>query len=236
MLGSGSDFFAVKSANLARSILLIVLICERYGRRLTVSMSHGNARQRFYPRQMTANGGWSRARTKGTAARATATLLLAAVLGCAAKLAPIDTRAVTAVDDISNVDRGTAYSRALIWFDNNHGRAGIRVTNRDPETATIVGSGEMQCHSSVGAGLRAMGMGFNQNYLRFNVEFQARDGRFKISFTELFYYVTDIRYSGSNLTQGPSSKAEVDTLYRECLRPLEMGLARAVATSSSSDF
>jgi hypothetical protein len=76
----------------------------------------------------------------------------------------------------------------------------------------IVGSGEMQCHSSVGATLRAMGLGFNQNYLRFNLEFQAKGDRFRIVFTDLFYYVTDIRYASSNLAQGPSNQAEVDTL------------------------
>lgn len=163
-------------------------------------------------------------------------IVLAAVPGCAAKLAPLDVRAVTKVSDIRDVNKESAYSRALIWFENNHDRAGVRVTSRDPETATIVGSGEMQCHASVGSGLRAMGMGFNQNYLRFNLEFQARDGRLRVAFTELFYYVTDIRYSGSNLAQGPSNKAEVDALYQDCLKPLEDSLVRAVGGPTDAAF
>jgi hypothetical protein len=163
-------------------------------------------------------------------------LVLAALPGCATRLAPIDVRAVTNVNDVRDVNKQTAYSRALIWFENNHDRAGIRVTSHDPETATIVGSGEMQCHSSVGSGLRAMGLGLNQNYLRFNVEFQARDGRFRIAFTELFYYLTDIRYSGSNLAQGPSNRPEVDALYQDCLKPLETSLMHAVGGSPDLDF
>lgn len=163
-------------------------------------------------------------------------MALAGLPGCAARLAPLDVRAVTKVNDMPDVDKKTAYSRALIWFDNNHDRAGIRVTSRDAETATIVGSGEMQCHSSVGSGLRAMGMGFNQNYLRFNIEFHAGDGRFRVAFTELFYYVTDIRYSGSNLAQGPSNQTEVDALYQDCLKPLEASLVRAVGGPADSAF
>ena len=130
---------------------------------------------------------------------------------CARRLAPVDVRAVSRVDDVGDMNKETAYSRALVWFqNNNHDRAGIQVTSSDADTATIVGTGEMQCHSSVGAGLRAMGLGFNQNYLRFNMEFQAKDGRFRIAFTDLFYYVTDIRYASSNLAQGP---------YRRTLMP-----------------
>jgi hypothetical protein len=113
------------------------------------------------------------------------------VASCARRLAPIDVRTVSRVVEVRDVARDTAYSRALVWFENNHGSAGIRVTSSDPATATIVSSGEMQCSSSVGSGLRAMGLGLNQNYLRFNLTFQAKDDRFRIAFGELFYYVTD---------------------------------------------
>jgi hypothetical protein len=163
-------------------------------------------------------------------------LVLAAFSGCARQLAPIDVRAVTRVNDVHNVDTQKAYSRALVWFENNHDRAGIKVTSSDPSTATISGTGEMQCHSSVGAGLRAMGMGFNQNYLRFNMEFQARGERFKIAFTELFYYIKDIRYASSNLAQGPSNQEEVNTLYEDCLKPLEVSLIRAIEGPANSAF
>ena len=135
------------------------------------------------------------------------------------------------------VSKDTAYSQAVVWFENNHDRAGIRVTTRDPDTATIVGTGEMQCNASVGSGLRAMGLGANQNYLRFNVAFQAKDGRFRIVFSELYYYVTDMRYNTNSLQQGPANRAEVDALYRECLQPLEVSLLRAVnAHRADSDF
>src|SRR2546428_1095702 len=147
---------------------------------------------------------------------------------CARHVAPIDVRAVARVDDVRGVEKDEAYSRALVWFQNNHDRAGIQVTTSDPDAARIVGSGEMQCHSSVGSGLRAMGLGFNQNYLRFNLEFQAKDGRFRIAFTDLFYYVTDIRYASSNLAQGPSDQADVVALYRDCLKGLESSLLQAL--------
>jgi len=147
----------------------------------------------------------------------------------------MDVRAVARVDDVRGVEKDAAYSRALVWFQNNHDRAGIQVTTSDPDAARIVGSGEMQCHSSVGSGLRAMGLGFNQNYLRFNLEFQARDDRVRIVFTDLFYYLTDIRYASSNLAQGPSNHTEVDTLYRDCLKGLEDGLVQAVR-GRTADF
>jgi len=95
--------------------------------------------------------------------------------------------------------------------------------------------GEMQCHSSVGSGLRAMGLGFNQNYLRFNLEFQARDDRVRIVFTDLFYYLTDIRYASSNLAQGPSNQADVDALYRDCLKGLEDSLVQTLR-GRTADF
>jgi hypothetical protein len=131
-------------------------------------------------------------------------VLLAA--SCARRLAPVDIRAVSRVNDVPGIARDVAYARALVWFENDHGRAGIRVTSRDPATATIVASAEMQCHSAVGAGLRAMGLGFNQNYLRFVADFQAKDDRFRITFSDLYYYIKDIRYESSSLAQGPSSQ------------------------------
>lgn len=156
---------------------------------------------------------------------------------CARRLAPLDVRTVSKVNDVASVDKDAAYSRALVWFESNHGRAGIRVTSRDPASATITGSGDMQCNSSVGAGLRGMGMGLNQNYLRFNVDFQAKDGRYKVTFSELFYYLNDIRYPSSNLQQGPSDQSEVDLLYSDCLQDLEASLVRTVAgQAASADF
>lgn len=164
-------------------------------------------------------------------------LVLIIAAACARRLAPVDVRTVSRVDDLRDVDKEAAYSRALVWFQNNHDRAAIQVTSSDPDTARIVGTGEMQCHSSVGAGLRAMGLGFNQNYLRFNMEFQAKDGRFRIAFTDLFYYVTDIRYAGSNLAQGPSDQADVGALYRDCLKGLESSLLQALGgRTAASDF
>jgi hypothetical protein len=162
-------------------------------------------------------------------------VLLAA--SCARRLAPIDVRTVSRVNEVRDIDKDTAYSRALVWFENNHDRAGIRVTSSDPATAAIVGSGEMQCNSSVGSGLRAMGLGFNQNYLRFNVEFQAKDDRFRVAFTELYYYIHDVRYDSSNLQQGPSNQADVDALYRDCLKDLEASLVQAVGgRAAAPDF
>jgi hypothetical protein len=73
-----------------------------------------------------------------------------------------------------------------------------------------------------------MGLGANQSYLRFNVEFQAKDDRFRVAFTELYYYLHDIRYETSNLQQGPSNQAEVETLDRDCLQPLDASLTAAV--------
>jgi hypothetical protein len=164
-------------------------------------------------------------------------LLALLTASCARRLAPVDVRTVSRVNEVRGVDQDTAYSRALVWFENNHDRAGIRVTSSDPTTATIVGTGEMQCNSSVGSGLRAMGLGLNQNYLRFNMEFQAKDGRSRIVFAELFYYVTDIRYSSSNLAQGPSDQADVDALYRDCLKGLEASLVQALGRrATDSDF
>jgi hypothetical protein len=124
-----------------------------------------------------------------------------------------------------------------VWFQNNHDRAGVRVTSNDPATATIAGSGDMQCNSSLGAGLRGMGLGLNQSYLRFNVDFQAKDGRYRIVFSELFYYLMDIRYPSSNLQQGPANQGEVDILYRDCLKELEASLMQAVVgRRADSDF
>jgi hypothetical protein len=152
-------------------------------------------------------------------------------------LAPVDVRAVSQVNDVGGVDKETAYSHALVWFQNNHDRAGIRITSNDPATATITGSGDMQCNSSLGAGLRGMGLGFNQNYLRFNVQFQAKDGRYKVTLSELFYYLMDIRYASSNLQQGPANQTEVDLLYRDCLKDLEASLMQTVAgQAAGSDF
>jgi hypothetical protein len=146
-------------------------------------------------------------------------------------------RTVSRVTEASNVARDTAYARALVWFESNHDRANIRVTGRDPETATVAGSGEMQCTSSASSGLRAMGLGLNQTYLRFNVQFQAKDDRYRITFSELFYYLTDIRYPSSNLTQGPSNQADVDALYRDCLQGLETSLRQAVTgPATGPDF
>ena len=165
-------------------------------------------------------------------------LVVAVVLatGCASQLAPLAVRTVSQVDDVPGVDQGDAYARALVWFESSHDRAALRVTSKDPTTATIAASGEMQCHSSVGSGLRAMGLGFNQNYLRFNMVFQARAGRVKIAFSELFYFIKDVRYESSSLTQGPANKEEVDTLHRECLKPLEDSLMQAVRAPASSAF
>jgi hypothetical protein len=161
--------------------------------------------------------------------------LLIVLAGCARRLAPVDVRSVARIIDVPGIGRETAYCRALIWFEN-HDKAGIGVTSRDPDTSTISASAELQCHSSVGAGLRAMGLGFNQNYLRCVVQFQAKDGRFRIAFGDLFYYIKDIRYPSSSLEQGPSNQAEVDALYRDCLRDLEASLAQAVGGGAASDF
>lgn len=145
-------------------------------------------------------------------------------------------RAVTRVNDIVGVDQQSAYTRALVWIGNTHDRATINVTSRDEGAATIVGTGEMQCNASVGAGLRGMGLGRNQNYLRFVLTFQAKDGRFRIEFAELFYYLRDLQFPDSSLAQGPATPAEVDALYRECLAPLEANLVRALAAPAGADF
>ena len=92
-----------------------------------------------------------------------AVLVLAA--SCARRLAPIDVRTVTRVNEGPAATKDVAYSRALAWFES-HDRSGIRVASSDPDTASISASAEMQCNSSVGAGLRTMELGFNQNYLR----------------------------------------------------------------------
>jgi hypothetical protein len=126
------------------------------------------------------------------------------------------------------VSREAAYARALAWMETAHDRADIRVADHDPETATINASAEMNCNSSLGAGLRAMGLGVNQNYLRFGLQFQAKDGRCRIVFADLFYYLTDTRYPGTSITQGPSTQADVDMLYRDCLKDTEASLTEAI--------
>jgi hypothetical protein len=146
----------------------------------------------------------------------------------------MDVRSVTRVVDVAGVDAQAAYSRALAWFETNHGRATIRLGSHDPEAGAIVGGGEMQCHSSVGAGLRAMGLGRNQNYLRFNMDFQAKDGRFRVVFGELYYYIHDVQFETSHLQQGPSNQREVELLYRDCLKDVEASLVGAVTGRSVS--
>jgi hypothetical protein len=47
-----------------------------------------------------------------------------------------------------------------------------------------------------------------------------RGQHLRLAFTELYYYLQDVRYDSSNLQQGPSNQAEVDTLYRDCLKLL----------------
>lgn len=163
-------------------------------------------------------------------------LAVASLVSCARRLAPVDVRAVVEVTDVAGVDKATAYSRALPWFES-HDRAGFRVVSADPDTATISASIEMQCNSSVSAGLRAMGLGVNQSYVRSAVQFQAKDGRFRVAFTDLVYFIVDIRYASSSLPQGPATQDEVKTLYRECLQDLETSLVQAVsARVPSADF
>ena len=50
----------------------------------------------------------------------------------------------------------------------------------------------------------------------------------RIVFTDLFYYLMDLRYPSSNLAQGPSNQADVEKLYRDCLKSLEDGLVQAL--------
>jgi len=40
--------------------------------------------------------------------------------------------------------------------------------------------------------------------------------------------LTDVRYPSSNLAQGPSNQADVEKLYRDCLKGLEDGLVQAL--------
>lgn|SRR5579862_711199 len=51
---------------------------------------------------------------------------------CARHLAPVDVRTVSRVDEIRDVDKDAAYSRALVWFQNKHDRAGITATTSAP--------------------------------------------------------------------------------------------------------
>jgi hypothetical protein len=92
----------------------------------------------------------------------------------------------------------------------------------------------MYCNSSIGSGLRAMGLGFNVGRLAFNIDFQAEDGGARITCDELYYYLQDMRYQASKLVQGPSNSGHVSTLYEECILPLHKDFVAHLSASGKN--
>jgi hypothetical protein len=145
--------------------------------------------------------------------------------GCVeAQLASPNIRTVNKVVGIDTSNAKNLFEHARVWFARDHSETKLAVSYVDMDHLQILAKADMYCNSSIGSGLRGMGLGVNVSRLTFNIELVVRNGEVNITYDEIYYYLQDMRYQATKLVQGPSDNDQVNTLYGECIQPLHQDL------------
>lgn len=146
------------------------------------------------------------------------------VVGCAG-LAPKEVRQLTYVDEVKG-QKNVLYGRALAHFGKAFVNSNYAIKVSNESAGQIVAKGTLNCADTDMLGIRV------QKFVSFDVDFQAKDGKYRMALEDLMVVSKDGTIDPLDSRQ-ISSAEKVEGL-KPCFEEFRSGLKKALA--GGTDF